>query len=99
VPTITKDVANEVLTLEEAAAYLRLTPEQVEQSVANLGLPGRKIGDQWRFLRDGLRDWLKAPSGKEILLRQAGAFKDDPFLPEIMKSIERGRGRAKRKRA
>ncbi len=48
----------EVLTLAEAADMLQVDPDVVE-SMAEAGeLPGRKLGDDWRFARVGLLRWL-----------------------------------------
>jgi excisionase family DNA binding protein len=86
----------EVLTLSEAAAYLRASEKDV-LCLANLHeLPGREIGNEWRFLKAGLRDWLRAPSrdsGREALLALAGAWKDDPDIEEIVRNAHRRRGR------
>jgi hypothetical protein len=57
-------------------------------------LPGRKIGDEWRFLKRGLADWLLSPSQKERLLRHAGAMKNDPDLEWTLKGIYDDRGRS-----
>ena len=43
-----------VLTLEEAADYLRLPRETVERQAIRGRIPGRRIEDTWRFLRDAL---------------------------------------------
>lgn len=83
----------EVLTLEEAAAYLRVPESDVLDLATKHGLPGRKIGDQWRFHRKGLADWLLRPSGKERLLRHAGAMKDDPDLGPMLERVYQDRGR------
>lgn len=49
----------EVVTTGEAAAYLRISKPTVAK-YAELGLiPGRKIGDQWRFFRDELREFME----------------------------------------
>jgi excisionase family DNA binding protein len=48
----------EVLTLEEAAALLRLPGETVRASAAAGELPGRAFGDEWRFARSALLAWL-----------------------------------------
>lgn len=54
--------ASEVLTLAEAAQYLRVSEASVIDLTIKQQLPGRKIGDEWRFLRSGLADWLLAPT-------------------------------------
>jgi len=47
-----------VLSLEEAAALLRVTPEDLEGAVVRGDVPGRRIGTVWRFSRAALLDWL-----------------------------------------
>ena len=93
-----RDNALDVLTLEEAAAFLRIPAAQVVKLVAEQGLVGRQIGTEWRFHRDALREWLVKPAGKWALLAQAGALKDDPTLPEVLKSLERDRRQKKSKK-
>ena len=47
-----------VMTLEEAAELLRLEPEKLAELAAAGDVPGRKLGDEWRFARSGLLNWL-----------------------------------------
>jgi excisionase family DNA binding protein len=86
----------DVLTLSEAATYLRVAEADVLR-LANLNeLPGRRIGGGWRFLKAGLQDWLRTPpkkTGKEALLALAGAWKDDPDIEEIVRQAHQRRGR------
>jgi len=50
--------AQEVLTAEQAAELLQ-TDEEAVLALADAGeLPGRKIGDEWRFLRRAVLAWL-----------------------------------------
>jgi excisionase family DNA binding protein len=87
-------MSSSILTLEELADYLKLSPEVV-LSQANQGrLPGRKIEDTWRFLKDAIDDWLRTQDSRMILLQQAGVFADDPALAEIRKTIYENRGRS-----
>src|SRR5512133_330746 len=52
--------APEVLTVEQAAELLQTEPDAV-RALADAGaLPGRKIGDEWRFLRRAVLAWLGA---------------------------------------
>jgi excisionase family DNA binding protein len=48
----------EVLTLEEAAALLRLSVVVVRARALSGDLPGRAFGDEWRFSRAALLAWL-----------------------------------------
>ena len=88
----------DVLTLAEAAAYLRTSPEEVLHLVREQGLPGRRVGDDCRFLKAAIQDWLRAPpssSSKQGFWQvHFGALKDDPFLEEMLEGIYRQRGRA-----
>jgi excisionase family DNA binding protein len=47
-----------VLTAEQAAELLQVTEAEV-LALAEAGtLPGRRIGDKWRFSRPALIEWL-----------------------------------------
>lgn len=51
---------SDVLSLQEAAALLRVEPEDIAEMAEGGELPGRKIGSQWRFSRTALLNWLQA---------------------------------------
>lgn len=51
----------DVLSLPEAAALLRVSADDVLECARTSGLPGRRIGDTWRFSRDALLGWLAEP--------------------------------------
>jgi excisionase family DNA binding protein len=48
----------EVLTLEQAAELLQIESDQAAELAAAGELPGRKLGDSWRFSRAALIAWL-----------------------------------------
>jgi excisionase family DNA binding protein len=50
--------ALEVLTAAEAAALLRTDEETVDKMAESGELPGRKVGQEWRFARPAILDWL-----------------------------------------
>ncbi|MHB1424180.1 MAG: helix-turn-helix domain-containing protein [Gemmataceae bacterium] len=54
----TNAATGEVLTLAEAAAYLRWSEQDVMALVHSQGLPGRYLLGQWRFLKSALQQWL-----------------------------------------
>ena len=84
----------EVLTLEETAAYLRVSQEDVLEAVRQQRLPGRQVRQQWRFLKVAIQDWLRtSPSQQERILQLAGAWKDDPYRDEMLEKIFAERGR------
>lgn len=83
----------DVLTLEEASAYLRLSVETVTNQALKGNLPGRKIENDWRFLKSAIDDWLRSKSTNSILLAQAGVFADDDSLAQLRASIYQARER------
>jgi excisionase family DNA binding protein len=87
----------EVLTLAEAAAYLRTSAEEVMRLVREQGLPGQKVGNDCRFLKAAIQDWLRASSAsstkEQFWQTQFGALKDDPYLEKMLGDIYQQRGR------
>jgi excisionase family DNA binding protein len=77
----------DVLTLEEAANYLRLSRETLEREAAQGHIPGRRIEDSWRFLKAAIDDWLRSHDSRTLLLQQAGALADDETLEALRASI------------
>lgn len=94
-PAATNGPAGEVLTLAEAAAYLRLSEADTVGLVHSQDLPGRYFGSEWRFLKAGLQDWLRTParpSGKEAMLALVGAWKENPDLMRICSGFSSTKG-------
>ncbi len=87
----------DVLTLAEAAAYLRTSLEEVLRLVREQGLPGRRVGEDYRFLKAAVQDWLRATpcaaDKQEFWQTHFGALKGDPHLDEMLQEIYRQRGR------
>lgn len=50
------------MTIEEVADYLQISPSTVYKLARHGILPGRKVGNNWRFSRAGIEDWLVADS-------------------------------------
>jgi hypothetical protein len=50
--------APEVLTFDELVDLLRLAPDVVRARVEAGDVPGRRFGDDWRFARHAVLDWL-----------------------------------------
>jgi len=85
--------APEILTLEEAAEYLRLPKETIERQASQGQIPGRRIEDTWRFLKAAIDDWLRSHDSRIILLQQAGALADDDALAQLRANIYADRDR------
>jgi excisionase family DNA binding protein len=84
----------EVLTLAEAAAYLRVQEQELLKLIHEQDLPARKVGTDYRVLKAAIQDWLReVPRPKKGIWALAGAFKDDPDLEQIVKDAYHRRGR------
>src|SRR5262245_45815856 len=86
----------EVLTLPEAAAYLRLPEQEVIAAATSQGLPGRLVSGEWRFLKAALQQWLSVSQPSAEMRRAAqmalvGAWKDDPTVDQLREEIEKYR--------
>lgn len=55
----------EVLTLDEAAAYLRVCPRTLRLKVSEGVIPGTKIGRVWRFHKQQLEQWIVNASERQ----------------------------------
>ena len=49
---------DDILTIEEAAIYLKLSQATVRNLLKKDELPGRRIGKQWRLTRRSLLDYV-----------------------------------------
>ena len=54
----------EVLTLAEAAAWLRVSEEVLHEAATMGAVPGRMINVFWVFSREALLEWINKPKGK-----------------------------------
>ncbi len=85
--------APDVLTLDEAARYLRLPKPRVRRLAADGQLPGRQVDKDWRFLKSALDGWLQGSDALARLVRQSGALADDENLNALRRRIYLERGR------
>ncbi len=48
---------NEIMTLEEVAAYLRVKPQTIYTWAQDKKIPAAKLGKEWRFKRSIIDEW------------------------------------------
>lgn len=48
----------EIMTLTEAASYIRVSEKTVGEYARRGSIPSQKVGREWRFLRHALEEWL-----------------------------------------
>jgi len=56
----------EILTLNEAADFLNMSPETVVNLVSQKEMKGMKIGNQWRFMKDDLEAWKETQDAPNV---------------------------------
>ncbi|MGR2851857.1 helix-turn-helix domain-containing protein [Vibrio vulnificus] len=54
---------DQILTLKEVAAYLKLAEKTAYRLVSEGKLPGFKVGGSWRFKREDLEAWIEKKKG------------------------------------
>ncbi len=48
----------EILTIEEAASFLRISKKSVYKLAKEGRVPGKKILNKWRFEKESLKAWV-----------------------------------------
>ncbi|EIT7137688.1 helix-turn-helix domain-containing protein [Vibrio parahaemolyticus] len=51
---------DQILTLKEVAAYLKLAEKTAYRLVSEGKLPGFKVGGSWRFKMEDLETWINS---------------------------------------
>jgi excisionase family DNA binding protein len=50
----------DVLTIDELAAYLKISKSTLYKLAQDGALPGLKVGKRWRFHKEAIDAWLKS---------------------------------------
>ena len=53
------DKGMDIMTVEEVAAYLKMSPQVIRRWLREKKLPGVKIGKEWRIDKQAIDDMLK----------------------------------------
>jgi len=72
-PRMSRTPANEVLTASEVAEWLGQNLETVQRAAKSGRLPARRIGKEWRFLRELVAE------ARGVNLGRGAVAPDDPF--------------------
>ncbi|MHA0042817.1 helix-turn-helix domain-containing protein [Deinococcus sp. PEB2-63] len=68
---------DEVLTLEELAAYLKVSETTAYTLVRSGEIPGRKVGREWRFLKARVTHWLMQAGTEEDMNKTGFVQRDE----------------------
>ncbi len=60
-----------LLTVDQVAQYLKIDKFTVYRLVAQRKLPAFKVGNQWRFKRKMIEDWLMKNSNIQKTVRKS----------------------------
>jgi excisionase family DNA binding protein len=52
-------MTDEILTIKDVAAYLKLNEKTAYRLVLNGDIPGFKVGGSWRFRKEEIEAWTK----------------------------------------
>ncbi len=73
-------MGNEMMDLEQLAAYLQRDVREVSKMASRGHLPGHKVAGQWRFARAEINHWIEtqlhAYSEQELTQLPSGAGRD-----------------------
>ncbi|EIE9609378.1 methylation-associated defense system helix-turn-helix domain-containing protein MAD1 [Vibrio diabolicus] len=58
-------MVDQILTLKEVAAYLKLAEKTAYRLASEGKLPGFKVGGSWRFKSEDLDAWIEEQKGKD----------------------------------
>jgi len=61
------DQPDEILTIDEVAAYLKAGKRTVYRLAASGRIPAFKLGGTWRFRRGELDQWIASRIGKAMM--------------------------------
>ena len=54
-----KDTGCEIMTIDDLAAYLKLSKSSLYKMLRLGKIPGQKVGRHWRFHKDVIDQWIK----------------------------------------
>ena len=57
---------DEILTIKDVAAYLKVNERTVYRLAASKKIPAFKVGNAWRFRKDELDQWIRQQSNHGI---------------------------------
>jgi excisionase family DNA binding protein len=79
----------EVLTLGEAAAFLRVPEAELLTLAESHAIPAQRIGGEWRFLKKALAEWLRYGPDYFRESRRWPWLLEHPMLEELLFLLEK----------
>jgi len=88
-PQIPAASSEDVLTLAEAAAFLRVPEAELLRLVETHDIPAQQIGGEWRLLKKALIDWLRYGRDDFREFRRWPWMFDHPMIEELLFLLEK----------
>jgi len=63
-----KEIMGEILTVKEAAKYLKINVATLYKLAREGSLPSQKVSIKWRFSKEALDSWV---AGKDVKLKRS----------------------------
>jgi excisionase family DNA binding protein len=82
-------LSEEVLTLAEAASFLRVPEAELLRLVETHDIPAQQIGGEWRLLKRALTEWLRYGRDYSRESRRWPWFFDHPMWEELLFQLEK----------
>ena len=79
---------NNVMTLEELAAFLKVSPSTVYRLLKKHKIPAFKMGSDWRFNQESVEQWI-AERETSFLSQDEVVQKIEPDLAEKHRPVRR----------
>ncbi len=57
----------QLMTIEDVANYLKMSKNKIYTMAQRNLIPASKIGNQWRFTKNTLHDWIAQKSNRDNL--------------------------------
>lgn len=68
-------MTDQILTLKELAAYLKLAEKTAYKLAAEGKLPGFKVGGSWRFRQSDIQSWIEARKADSKNYNEKGKYR------------------------
>lgn len=75
-----------LFTLKEVAETLRVSEETIVRAVKRRELTGIKVGGQWRFTEEGVKEYL---DGRSIFRKKSKPIDVDKLFASIKESLRK----------
>ena len=63
---VANKVSDEILTIKEVAAYLKVAEKTIYRLAGSKKLPGFKVGGIWRFKKSEIEHWINTRSAEML---------------------------------